>query len=81
MNIIFSGGATRFGRIYDYCGFWSRERGRTSWKAIVRHSDVLCRPFGHIEEELGEAELLDVIREEIETSITEALCRKTRLIA
>jgi hypothetical protein len=79
MNIIFTGGTTRLGRIYDYCGIWSRERGRTSWKAIVRHSDVLCRPFGLIEEELADGELLDVIRQQIESSITEALCQRSRI--
>lgn len=80
MNIIFTGGTTRSGCIYDYTGIWSRKCGRTSWKAIVRNSGVVCRPFGVVEDEMSENELLAVIAQHIESSITEALCRTRRII-
>ena len=73
MNNIFTGTYTRGGVTYDYSGIWSPLGAGISWKAIVRHADVVCRPAGMLSDGLTPEEILDIIRQLIELNIVETL--------
>jgi hypothetical protein len=73
MNLIFSGRVTLRDQLYDYSGIWIRHKGRIDWKAIVRNADTVCRPRGTMDDELSDAEVLEVIRQLVIQSISDAL--------
>jgi len=74
MNNVFTGGARRQERTYDYSGIWSRAAGRISWKAVVRSEDVVCRPSGSLDEELPNDDvILAVVKLLIESSLDDTL--------
>ena len=74
MNTIFNGSISRQQVTYDYSGIWTRRPdGTLHWKAVVMNSDVVCRPSGAIDAELTEAEVREVIRELVKSSVDDAL--------
>jgi hypothetical protein len=72
MNTIFNGKITRSTIIYDYAGIWTRRSGGIDWKAVVRSSDVVCRPSGKLDETLTDHEVREVIRELVSLSVADA---------
>ena len=69
MNIIYNGSITRDGTIYDYSAVWTRRSGGIAWKAIVRNSDVVCRPSGVLEDVLTDGQVRQVITQLVDDSI------------
>ena len=79
MNNIYSGSFTKRGLIYDYAGIWTPLPAGVAWKAVVRNSDVVCRPSGKLSGACTQAEILEIIRQRIESSVVEALDRRLRI--
>ena len=69
MNIIYTGSIKRDGIIYDYSAIWTRRSGGIDWKAIVRNSDVVCRPSGVLDDVLTDGQVRQVITQLVNDSI------------
>lgn len=80
MNVIFSDRVNRGGCTYDCSGVWTRGATGIAWKVVVRHTDVVCRPSGVIDDGLSDDEVRDVICQLVCDSISEAVsARLTRV--
>ena len=79
MNNIYSGSFTKRGLIYDYSGIWKPLPAGVAWKAVVRNADVVCRPSGTVAGACTQAEILEIIRQRIESSVVEAIDRRLRI--
>jgi hypothetical protein len=76
---IFNGCISRLNIVYDYAGVFTRYADRIVWKAVVRHSHVVCRPAGTLDQnQLSDGELNEVIRQLVAESIAEALASSYR---
>jgi hypothetical protein len=71
MNTIFNDTISRSAITYDYSGIWTRRMGGIAWKAIVRRSDVVCRPSGTLDDVLTDDQVRQVIRELVTLSIAD----------
>jgi hypothetical protein len=78
VNTIFSGRITHGEVICDYSGVWTRRSAGIDWKAIVRSSDVLCKPSGILDEELTDAQVREVIRELVRIEVEDRLRKPAR---
>jgi hypothetical protein len=79
MNNIYSGSFTKRGLIYDYSGIWTPLPAGVAWKAIVRNAAVVCRPSGRLYGPCTHTEILEIIRQRIESSVMEAIDRRLRI--
>ena len=78
MNRVYCGSFTERGLIYDYSGIWTPLPAGVAWKAVVRNSDVVCRPSGRLDDACEETEILDTIRQRIKASVIEVIDRRRR---
>src|SRR5215217_327270 len=69
MNIIYNGSIKRDGTIYDYSAVWTRRSAGIDWKAVVRNSDVVCRPSGILDDILTDGQVGQVITGLVSDSI------------
>ena len=70
MNSLYSGTFTKRGVVYDYSGIWKPLAAGVAWKAVVRSTDAVRRPCGVLEDGYREQEILGMIHELIEASVT-----------
>ena len=76
MNTIFNGETTLNDTVYDYSGVWVRGGGKIAWRAVVRSTDVVCRPSGNFGDEVSDSDARAVVRELVKLSVEDALAQR-----
>jgi hypothetical protein len=80
MNIIYNGSITRDGTIYDYSAVWTRRSGGIDWKAIVRNTDVVCRPSGILDDVLTDGQVRQVITQLVSDNLASVAPARPKVV-
>jgi hypothetical protein len=80
MNIIYNGSITRDGTIYDYSAVWTRRSGGIDWKAIVRNTDVVCRPSGILDDVLTDGQVRQVITQLVSDNLASVAPARAKVV-